>query len=99
MIKKQVKLKKKTLFRRLIKLITSNEDLNINESFYLAAYKKREGCPKNRNRKEKWLKPVSLCDIAVLFHGIPERKRGIFSMVPLVHYRNTLPFEGATGSL
>ena len=51
MIKKQAKLKKKTLFRRLIKLITSTEDLNFSESFYLAAYKKREGCPKNRKEK------------------------------------------------
>ena len=53
MIRKQVKLKNKTLFRRLIKLITSDEDINFRESFNLAANKKHEGCPKNQNRKEK----------------------------------------------
>ena len=53
MIRKQVKLKNKTLFRRLIKLITSDEALNFRESFNLAANKKHEGCPKNPNRKEK----------------------------------------------
>ena len=42
MIRTQVKLKKKTLFRRLIKLITSDEDINFSESFYLAANKKHE---------------------------------------------------------
>ena len=47
MIKKQVKLKNKTLFRRLIKLVTSDEDINFSESFNLAANKKHKGCPKN----------------------------------------------------
>ena len=53
MIRKQVKLKKTTLFRRLIKLITCDEDINFSESFNLAAKRKHEGCPKNQNRKEK----------------------------------------------
>ena len=53
MIRKQVKLKHKTLFRRLIKLITFVEDINFRESFNLAANKKHEGCPKNQNLKEK----------------------------------------------
>ena len=53
MIRKQVKLKKKTLFRRLITHITSDEDINFRESFNLAANKKHECCPKNQNRKEK----------------------------------------------
>ena len=39
MIRKQVKLKKKTLFRRLIKLITFDEDINFSKSFNLAANK------------------------------------------------------------
>ena len=39
MIRKQVKLKKKSLFRRLIKLITSDEDINFGVSFNLAANK------------------------------------------------------------
>ena len=52
MIKKQVKLKK-TLFRRLIKLITSDNDINFSESFNLAANKKHAGCPKTQNLKEK----------------------------------------------
>ena len=53
MIRKQVKSKKKTLFRRSIELITPDEDLNFSQSFNLAANKKNEGCPKNQNRKEK----------------------------------------------
>ena len=52
-IRKQVKLKNKTLFRRLIKLITSEEDTDFSESCNLAANRKHEGCPKNQNRKEK----------------------------------------------
>ena len=52
--KKAGKIKeKKTLFRRLIKLITSDEDINFRESFNLAANKEHEGCPKNQNLKEK----------------------------------------------
>ena len=73
MIRKHVKLKKKTLFRRLIKLITSDEDINFRESFNVAANKKHEGCPKNQNLKEKWLEPVSLRDIAMMYYGIPQR--------------------------
>ena len=73
MIRKRVKLKNKTLFRRLIKLFTSDEDINFRESYNLAAYKKHERCPKNQNVKEKWLKPVSLYDIAMMYYGIPER--------------------------
>ena len=53
MVKKQVKLKKKTLYRRLITHVTSDEDINFSESFNLAANKKHERCPKNQNRKEK----------------------------------------------
>ena len=53
MIRKHVKLKKKTLFRRLIKFITSDEDINFRESFNLAASKMHEGCPKNQYLKEK----------------------------------------------
>ena len=53
MIRKHVKLKKKTSFRRLIKLITSDEDINFRESFNVAANKKHEGCTKNQNLKEK----------------------------------------------
>ena len=53
MIRKRVKLKKKTLFRRLITQITSDEDINFRESFDLVANKKHERCPKNQNRKEK----------------------------------------------
>ena len=53
MIRKQVKLKNKTLFRKSIKLVTSDEDINFRESFNLAAKKKHEGCPKNQNLKEK----------------------------------------------
>ena len=53
MIRKQVKLKKKTFFRRLITHITSDEDINFRKSFNLAANKKHERCPKNQNRKEK----------------------------------------------
>ena len=52
MIRKHVKLKKTTLFRRLIKLIISDDDLNFWESFNLAANKKHEGCPKNQNLKK-----------------------------------------------
>ena len=52
MIRKQVKLKKKSLFRRLIKVITSDEDINFSESFNLAANKKHKRSPKNQNRKE-----------------------------------------------
>ena len=73
MIRKQVKLKNKTLFRRLIKLITSDEDINFRESFNLVANKKHEGCPKNQNLTEKRLKPVSLRDIAMMYYGTPER--------------------------
>ena len=53
MLRKQVKLKKKTLLNRLIKLITSDEDINFSENFNLAANKKHESCPKNQNRKEE----------------------------------------------
>ena len=53
MIRKRVKLKNKTLFRRLIKLIAFDEDINFRESFNLAANKKDERCPKNQNLKEK----------------------------------------------
>ena len=73
MIRKQVKLKNKTLSRRLIKLITSDEDINFRESFNLAANKKHEGCPKNQNLKEKRLIPVSLRDIAMMYYGTPGR--------------------------
>ena len=69
--KKAGKIKEKTLFRRLIKLITSDEDINFRESFNLAANKKHEGCRKNQNLKEKCLKPVSLRDIAMMYYGIP----------------------------
>ena len=58
-IGKQVKLKKKCLFRRFIRLITSEEDINFSESFNLEANKKHKLCPKNQNRKEKCQKPVS----------------------------------------
>ena len=34
-----------------------------------------------------------------MYYDIPERERGIFSIVPLVHYCDTLSFKGATGSL
>ena len=50
MVRKQVKLKKKT--GRLNKLITSDEDTNFRESFNLAAKKKHERCPKNQNLKK-----------------------------------------------
>ena len=73
MIRKQVKLKKKALFRRFITHITSDEDIYFRESFNLAANKKHKGRPKNQNRKEKRLKPVSLRDIAMIYHGIPDR--------------------------
>ena len=53
MIRQQVKLKNKTLFRRIIKLITSVEDINFWETFNLAANKKHEGCLKNQNLQEK----------------------------------------------
>ena len=53
MIRKQVKLKNKTLFRRLITNTTSDEDINFKKSFNLAANKKHERRPKNQNRKEK----------------------------------------------
>ena len=46
-VRKQVKLKK-SLFRKLIKLITSDEDINFSESFNLSANKKHERCPKNK---------------------------------------------------
>ena len=52
MIRNQVKLTKKTLFRRLIKLITSDEVINFSDSFHLAANKKHKRL-KNQNRKEK----------------------------------------------
>ena len=42
MIREQVKLKNKTLFRRLITHITSDEDINFRESVNLAANKKHE---------------------------------------------------------
>ena len=35
----------------------------------------------------------------MMYYGIPEQQHGIFSILPLVHYRDTLPFKGATGSL
>ena len=47
------KFKKKALFRRLIKLITSDEAINFSESFNLAANKKHERYRKNHNQKEK----------------------------------------------
>ena len=50
--KKQVKSKKKTLFRRLIKLITSDEDINFWESFNLAANKQHERCQKIKIEKK-----------------------------------------------
>ena len=53
MVRKQVKLKKTTLFRRIITHIISDEDINLRESFNLAANKKHERCPKNQNRREK----------------------------------------------
>ena len=56
MMRQQVKLKKNSFFRRLIKHITSAEDTNSSESFNLAVNKKNERCPKNQNCKEKWLK-------------------------------------------
>ena len=37
-------------------------------------------------------------DIAMLYYGIPDWYRGIFSVVPLVSYGGTLPFKSATGS-
>ena len=49
-----------------MKLITSDEDIKFSDSFNLAANKKYERCLKNQNRKEKWLKPVSLHDIAMM---------------------------------
>ena len=52
MIRKQVNLKKKSLFRRLIKLIISDENINFSESCNLAANKKHERCTKNQNRKK-----------------------------------------------
>ena len=52
MIRKQVKLKK-SLFRRLIKHITSDEEVNFSDSFNVAANKKYERCLKNQVRKEK----------------------------------------------
>ena len=74
MIRKQVKLKKKTLCRSLITHITSDEDINFRESFNLAANKKHERSPKNQNRKKKKKrKPVSLRDIAMMHCGIPRR--------------------------
>ena len=42
MIKKQVKLNKKSLSRRLIQLIISDEDINFSESFNLTANNKHE---------------------------------------------------------
>ena len=52
-LRKQVKFKKKSLFRRLIKLIASDEDIiNFSESFNLAANKKHERCPKNQIEKK-----------------------------------------------
>ena len=56
MIRKQVKLKKKTLFKRLIKLTIFADDINFWESFNLAANKKHERCPKNQNQKKKMTK-------------------------------------------
>ena len=66
-------IKKKALFRRLITHMTSDEDINVRESFNLVATKKHDRCPKNQNRKEKYLKPVSLRDIVMMYYGIPER--------------------------
>ena len=51
--KKAGKIKEKSLLRRLIKLITSDKDLNFSESFNFAANKQHERRPKNQNRKEK----------------------------------------------
>ena len=51
--KKAGKIKeKKTLFRRLIKLITSDEDTKFSASFNLAANKKHKRCTKNQNLKK-----------------------------------------------
>ena len=50
MIRKQVNLKK-SLFRRLIKLITSDEELNFDDSFNVVAKKKDERCLKKQDRK------------------------------------------------
>ena len=69
MIGKQVILKKKSLFKRLIWLITYEEDINFSESFNLVVSKKHNLCPKNQNRKETCQKPVSFCETA-LYYGI-----------------------------
>ena len=50
--KKQVKSKKKTLFRRLIKLITSDEDINFWESFKSSSKQTARTLSKNQNRKK-----------------------------------------------
>ena len=47
-----MKLKKKYCFRRLIKVITSEEDIYFRKSFDVAANKKHKRSPKNQNRKK-----------------------------------------------
>ena len=54
--KKAHKTNEKSLFRKLIKLITSDEDINFSESFNLAANKKHESCPKKSKSKRKMTK-------------------------------------------
>ena len=71
--KKAGEIKEKSLFRRIINLIASDEGVNFSASLNLAASKKHERCPKNQNRKEKLIKLVSLRDIAMMYYGIPER--------------------------
>ena len=46
MIRKKVKIKKKDLFRKLIRPNTSEEDINFIERFNLAVNKKHKLCPK-----------------------------------------------------
>ena len=56
MLKKKGKIKEKSLSRRLIKLFTSDENINFSKSFNLAANKKHECCLKNQNRKKNYYK-------------------------------------------
>ena len=56
MIRKQVKLKIKCLFRRLIRLITSEEDTNFSKSFNLVANKKHTLLSKKSKSKRKMTK-------------------------------------------
>ena len=53
MIRKQVKLKNKSLFRRLIKVITSDEDINFRESFNSVTNKKARRLSKKSKSKRK----------------------------------------------